>query len=66
VEELRALLGKYGFTISSLSYRFDAQGNYLEYRTVIRTIREDNARRLALHLAERKDCLEFRISPTGD
>jgi len=66
VEELRALLGEYGFTVSSLSYRLDADGNYFEYRTVIRTIKEDNARRLALHLASRRDCLEFRISPTGD
>jgi len=66
VEALRALLGEYGFTVASLSYRLDAEGDYFEYRTVIRTVREDNARRLALHLAERTDCLEFRISPTGD
>jgi putative Mg2+ transporter-C (MgtC) family protein len=66
VEELRALLNEYGFSIASLSYRLDAEGNYFEYRTVIRTIKEDNARRLALHLAGRRDCLEFRISPTGD
>jgi putative Mg2+ transporter-C (MgtC) family protein len=44
VEELRALLREYGFTISSLSYRLDADGDYFEYRTVIRTIKEDNAR----------------------
>jgi len=66
VEALRALLGEYGFTVASLSYRLDAEGDYFEYRTVIRTIKEDNARRLALHLAARTDCLEFRISPTGD
>jgi hypothetical protein len=66
VQELRALLGEYGFTVSSLSYRLDAKGDYFEYRTVIRTIKEDNARRLALHLASRRDCLEFHISPTGD
>jgi len=66
VEALRALLGEYGFTVASLSYRLDGEGDYFEYRTVIRTVREDNARRLALHLAERTDCLEFRISPTGD
>jgi putative Mg2+ transporter-C (MgtC) family protein len=63
VEELRALFREYGFTVASLSYRLDAEGNYFECRTVIRTIREDNARRLAVHLASRKDCLEFRISP---
>jgi len=66
VEQLRALLGEYGFTVASLSYRLDAAGDYFEYRTVIRTIQEDNARRLALHSAGRKDCLEFRIAPTGD
>jgi len=66
VEELQALLNQYGFSIASLSYRLDAEGDYFEYRTVIRTIKEDNARRLALHLASRRDCLEFRISPTGD
>ena len=66
VEELRALLSEYGFTASSLSYRLDQENGYFEYRTIIRTIKEDNARRLALYLAGRRDCLEFRISPTGD
>lgn len=64
--ELRALIAKHGFTIANLSYHLNSEGKVFEYRMAIRTLRRDNARRLAETLSKMQSVLEFRISPTGN
>ena len=63
---LRALLAGSGFTIANLSYRFDRQLDFFEYRMTIRSSREQDARRLTDALAGAPGLREFRIAPTGD
>ncbi len=64
--ELRALIAQHGFSIANLSYRLNGDGKIFEYRMTIRSLRRDNARRLAETLNKMQSVLEFRISPTGD
>ncbi|MGH8743593.1 MAG: MgtC/SapB family protein [Burkholderiales bacterium] len=64
--ELRELIAQHGFTIANLSYRLNDDGKIFEYRMTIRSLRRDNARRLAETLNKMQSVLEFRISPTGD
>jgi putative Mg2+ transporter-C (MgtC) family protein len=64
--ELRALIAEHGFTIGGLSYRLISEGRFFEYRMVIRTLRADNARRLAETLGLLPAVVAFRIAPTGD
>ena len=65
-DEVRRLITAEGFSIANMSYRLEEEGRVFEYRMTIQTIDPDNARRLAERLRERKDVVEFRISPTGD
>ena len=64
--ELRALIAEHGFTIGGLSYRLTSEGRFFEYRMVIRTLRAENARRLAETLGRMPVVVSFRIAPTGD
>jgi putative Mg2+ transporter-C (MgtC) family protein len=65
-EEIRKLISAEGFSIANMSYRLNEEGRVFEYRMTIQTIDPENAKRLAERLRDRKDVLEFRISPTGD
>jgi putative Mg2+ transporter-C (MgtC) family protein len=65
-EELRALVGKHGFSIANLSSRLTEGGALFEYRMVIRSQDRKNAEVLSQHLRELPEVVEFRISPTGD
>lgn len=65
-EELRSLVGTYGFTIANMSSRLTESGKMFEYRMVIRTRDRGNAERLTRHLLTLPQVLEFRITPTGD
>jgi len=65
-EEMRKLLARHSFTVARLSQRLDADGHFVEYSTVIRSNREENASRLAATLAKLDTVREFRVSPTGD
>jgi putative Mg2+ transporter-C (MgtC) family protein len=64
--EIRALMHENGFGISNLCYTVSNNRNFFEYDLVIKTRKEENMRRLSQCLAENKNILEFRISPTGD
>src|SRR5712691_8419439 len=64
--ELRALIGRHGFTIANLSHRLTEMGKVFEYRMVIRTRDRDAAERLSQHLCTLPGIIEFRIAPTGD
>jgi len=63
---LRELLADSGFTIANLSYRFDREVDFLEYRMTLRGRRAQDARRLVDALGGVPGLREFRISPTGD
>jgi putative Mg2+ transporter-C (MgtC) family protein len=65
-DELRELVGKYGFSVANLSYRLSETGKHFEYRMVIKSRDRRNAERLAQHLRGLPSVVEFRISPTGD
>lgn len=64
--DLRELIAAHGFSIANMSYRVIGDGQFFEYRMVIRTTVTHNMRRLAETLRQRRQVLEFRISPTGD
>jgi putative Mg2+ transporter-C (MgtC) family protein len=65
-EDMRKLIGSYGFSVANLSSRLVDEGRFFEYRMVIRSRERDNAQALARHLLALPEVIEFRISPTGD
>jgi putative Mg2+ transporter-C (MgtC) family protein len=65
-DELRRLVGKHGFSIANLSYRLAENGQFFEYRMVIRSRDRRQAEGLAQHLRSLPQVIEFRIAPTGD
>ena len=65
-DELRKLVGGYGFTIANLSHRLTDAGKVFEYRMVIRSRDRRNAESLSQHLRTLPEVIEFRIAPTGD
>ena len=65
-EEVRRLIGGYGFSVANLSSRLVNEGKYFEYRMVIRSRDRGNAQALSQHLLKLPEVIEFRISPTGD
>jgi putative Mg2+ transporter-C (MgtC) family protein len=65
-DEVRRLIGSYGFSVANLSSRLVNEGKFFEYRMVIRSRERDNAQALSQHLLKLPEVIEFRISPTGD
>jgi putative Mg2+ transporter-C (MgtC) family protein len=65
-DEMRRLMRDHRFDVANLNYRLDRDGDFFEYRMVIRTNAEDNAKRLCEALAMLPAVKEFRLSPTGD
>ena len=63
---MRTLLSEHNFTIANLNYRLDVEGDFFEYRMVIRTNRAQNASELSLALNKLESVREYRVSPTGD
>ncbi|MDY0067961.1 MAG: MgtC/SapB family protein [Steroidobacteraceae bacterium] len=63
---MRELLRQHGFSIANLNYRLDTEGNFFEYRMVIRTNNAANAQALNNALSDLSSVIEFRVSPTGD
>jgi putative Mg2+ transporter-C (MgtC) family protein len=64
--ELRTMIAKHSFSIANLSYRFDKQDGFFEYRMIIRTGRAKNAHALSETLRVLESVKEFRLSPAGD
>lgn len=64
--EVRQLLASMGFHVVAMSYRVSENGEYFEYRTVIRTDDPRNNGRLAGSLSENAQVHSFRIAPTED
>lgn len=64
--EVRSLMKDHGFSVANMNYRMEDRGESFEYRMTIQTIQKSALEKLAVTLRERKDVLEFRISPAGD
>ena len=64
--DVRKLVGSYGFSIANLSHRLTEDGRSFEYRMVIRSRDRRGAERLSQHLRSLPEVKEFRIAPTGD
>jgi len=64
--DIRALLKAHGFTVANLNYRLDVEADFIEYQMTIRTMSEDNARKLTQALNKLDAVKEYQISPTGD
>jgi len=64
--ELRKLVGSHGFSVANLSARLIEDGQFFEYRMVIRSRDKSSAQALSQHLLGLPQVIEFRISPTGD
>jgi putative Mg2+ transporter-C (MgtC) family protein len=64
--ELRALVGRHGFSVANLNYRLLSEGGQFEYRMVLRTLKADRMRALAESLNAEAGVQEYRISPTSD
>jgi putative Mg2+ transporter-C (MgtC) family protein len=63
---LRALVAQHGFSVANLNYRLLDNGEQFEYRMVMRTLKQDNVRRLSETLNADNGVLEYRISPTSE
>ena len=64
-EDLRKFVSGHGFSIANLSTHLIEDGQFFEYRMVIRS--RDIERPGALPASVRQpEVIEFRISPTGD
>ena len=63
---LRELVAQHGFSVANLNYRLMDNGEQFEYRMVMRTLRQDNVRRLTETLNADAGVLEYRISPTSE
>jgi putative Mg2+ transporter-C (MgtC) family protein len=64
--KVRDLVAQHGFSVANLNYRLLSEGEQFEYRMVMRTLRQDNVRRLSETLNADPGILEYRISPTSD
>ncbi len=65
-EELRKLLGAHDFSVANLSQRLIDDGQFFEYRMVIRSRDKASAQSLTSQLLGMPEVIEFRIPPTGD
>ena len=65
-DKVRKMMSDHGFSVANINYRMEDGGKTFEYRMTIQTIEKNALERLAVTLREKKDVLEFRISPAGD
>ncbi|HRF07739.1 MAG TPA: MgtC/SapB family protein [Xanthobacteraceae bacterium] len=65
-DKVREMMKEHGFSVANINYRMEDGGTTFEYRMTIQTTQKNALERLAVALREKKDVLEFRISPAGD
>jgi putative Mg2+ transporter-C (MgtC) family protein len=65
-DELRRFITGSGFSVAGLSYRYNQDGGYFEYQTVIRTRQAGRTSALAAALRAMPTVVEFRLFPAGD
>ncbi|HET8541907.1 MAG TPA: MgtC/SapB family protein [Anaeromyxobacter sp.] len=64
--DVRKLLSEHGFKAANVSYHLSDDGDVIEYRMAIRTVKSDNLRRLAEALAALPAVRGFTIEPSAD
>ncbi len=64
--DVRELLRKHGFVVTKMSYALSQDGDAFEYDMLVGTMSPANIGRLAAALCERRDVIEFHLSPMGD
>jgi putative Mg2+ transporter-C (MgtC) family protein len=65
-DDMRALIGGYGFSIANLSSRVTEGGELFEYRMALRSRDPKKSELLSQKLRQLPEVIEFRIAPTGD
>ncbi|MBX3523476.1 MAG: MgtC/SapB family protein, partial [Xanthobacteraceae bacterium] len=65
-DKVQKMMRDHGFSVANINYRMEDGGKTFEYRMTIQTTQKDAMERLAVTLRDKKDVLEFRISPAGD
>ncbi|RZI44616.1 MgtC/SapB family protein [Herbaspirillum sp. HC18] len=65
-DQLRNILAEHGFNVANMSYRITDDGEFFEYRMVLRTSDVRNAAGLADRLRRMPQVRNFQIFPTGD
>ena len=64
--EVRAMIARFGFSVTNLSSRLSDGGKNFEYRMTIRSRDHGAPDRLSQHLRRQANVREFRITPIGD
>jgi putative Mg2+ transporter-C (MgtC) family protein len=64
--DVRKLIGEYGFSVANLSSRLTDDGKFFEYRMTIRCRDSRAIEKLSQHLRGLPVVIEFRITPVGD
>ncbi|MBX3520948.1 MAG: MgtC/SapB family protein [Xanthobacteraceae bacterium] len=65
-DKVQKMMRDHSFSVANINYRMEDGGKIFEYRMTIQTTQKDAMERLAVTLRDKKDVLEFRISPAGD
>lgn len=65
-DDVRKLLQQHGFIVSNLSYGLSDDGQFFDYRMMIRGARMDSLPRLAEKLRSWDRVKSFQLTPTGD
>jgi putative Mg2+ transporter-C (MgtC) family protein len=65
-EDLLRFVSGHAFSVANLSYHYDADARFFEYRAVIRTRDAGNVKDLSEALSHNPAVREFSIRPTGD
>jgi putative Mg2+ transporter-C (MgtC) family protein len=65
-EELRQILRRHHFSISTMSYALVGEGNLFEYHLLIRTIDRKHLPQLCDSLLRQREVLEFRLSAVAN
>ena len=64
--DVRKLIGQYGFSVANVSFRLTDDGKFFEYRMTIRCRDSHATEKLSRHLRGLPEVIEFRITPVGD
>jgi len=65
-EDLLRFVSGHGFSVANLSYHYNTDDRFFEYRASIRTRKAGNVRSLSEALSQNHTVREFSIRPTGD
>ncbi|GAA3903324.1 MgtC/SapB family protein [Halomonas cibimaris] len=64
-DKVRELITRYGCKVNTMSYRLSENGRLFHYHMVLQTHDRQNIARLAAHLRQSQNILEYRLAPAG-